>query len=289
MGAGAAELIFRSVLSMPGPVLTFAPAFGEYRRCAEALGREVRPARDENEFLDLVPLHGCAFVCLPNNPDGRLPDAGFLAEASRRCRQNGSRLVLDLAYRSLSERLPELPEDADWMFAPNKPFAVTGVRAGWMRLADAAQARRLTSLASAWCVGTQGVALLEWSTVEEAHVWLRTTRPRLWEDRGSLAEALRTRGVEVRETAANWLLARAPRDAWSLLLAHGVRVRDTTTMGLPGWLRLSSQSPGSVARLLGLWDRLLTSPWPSRSRPTPREDSTGNVGSGPGRPGSGRS
>jgi len=256
VGAGAAELIFRSVLSRPGPVLSFSPAFGEYHRCARALGRTQLSAASQDEFLELVPESGCAFVCLPNNPDGRLPDAGFLREASRLCRLRGSRLVLDLAYATLCRVLPELPEDADHMWAPNKPFSVTGVRAGWMRCADADHARRMAPLAPAWCVGTQGVALLEWSLTPAAEAWLGEVRPTLWAGRCTFASDLGRLGCEVLETSANWLLVRDPGHAWAKLRTRGIRVRDTTTQGLPGWLRLSVQSPDSLHALLSRWKDL---------------------------------
>lgn len=256
VGAGAAELIFRSVLARPGPVLSFSPAFGEYHRCARALGRAVVAAGSQDEFLASVPERGCAFVCLPNNPDGRLPGAAFLAEASRLCRSRGTRLVLDLAYGPLCEAPLELPEDADLMWAPNKPFSVTGVRAGWMRCADQAHAAALLPLAPAWCVGTQGVALLEWSASAQARSWLEAARTRLWQDRDRFAAALEARGATVRPTAANWLLAQDPGNAWERLRAERIRVRDTGTMGLPGWLRLSVQSPASTSRLLSVWTEL---------------------------------
>lgn len=260
VGAGAAELIFRSVLSQPGPVLSFSPAFGEYHRCARALGRTSLSAASEVEFLELVPERGCAFVCLPNNPDGRLPDAIFLREASRECRRRGSRLVLDLAYATLCQALPELPEDADLMWAPNKPFSVTGVRAGWMRCADTDHARRMAPLAPAWCVGTQGVALLEWSLTPVADTWLGEVRPSLWAERAAFAAQLEALGSEVVGTSANWLLVRDPGHAWAKLRARGIRVRDTTTQGLPGWLRLSVQSPESIRALLGSWKELFPRP-----------------------------
>lgn len=256
VGAGAAELIFRSVLSRPGPVLSFSPAFGEYHRCARALGRATREAGTQDEFLDRLPEQGCAFVCLPNNPDGRLPTASFLRETSRRCREQGTRLVLDLAYGPLCEAPLELPEDADLMWAPNKPFSVTGVRAGWMRCADEVHAAALRPLAPAWCVGTQGVALLEWSLSSPAQDWLEAARIELWRDREAFALALEECGATVRRTAANWLLVKDPGNAWERLREVGIRVRDTCTMGLPGWLRLSVQSPASTAALLSRWREL---------------------------------
>jgi len=257
VGAGAAELIFRSVLSQPGPVLAFSPSFGEYHRCARALGRECLTATGEDEALSRIPEQGCVFVCLPNNPDGRVASHAFLQEAAVICRQRGTRLVLDLAYEGLCETLPELPVDADWMFAPNKPFCTTGVRAGWMRCADSAHAARLRPLCSAWVVGSEGVALLEWCLGETAQAWLARTRKRLWTGRRAFARELAELGVEVHETPANWLLARSPApDASIRLLEAGLRVRDTTNMGLADWLRISVQSPAAGAELLETWKRL---------------------------------
>jgi len=257
VGAGAAELIFRSILSRPGPVLTLAPTFGEYHRCARALGREGLTAASEDETLSRIPERGCVFVCVPNNPDGRVASDAFLQEAAQLCRSRGTRLVLDLAYEGLCESMPELPEDADWMFAPNKPFCVTGVRAGWMLCADAEHAARLRPLCAAWVMGSEGVALLEWCLTDTAQAWLERTRKRLWTGRRAFARELEAMSVEVRETPANWLLARSPSpDASTRLLEAGLRVRDTANMGLPSWLRISVQSPTAGAELLATWKRL---------------------------------
>ncbi len=254
VGAGAAELIFRAILSQPGAVLSFCPAFGEYHRCARALGRKTVSAASEEEFLTEIPEQGTAFVCLPNNPDGRLPTAEFLAEAAQRARKRGARLVLDLAYGPLCEALPKLPEDADWMFAPNKPFGVTGIRAGWMRCADATFASKLSELAPAWIVGSHGVALLDWSVSEAGKIWLSRSQKSLISARRIFAKRLRETGLEVRETSANWLLVHSPTEDTPLRLrAQGLRVRDTTNMGLPEWLRISVQpKPAGDALLIAL-------------------------------------
>jgi len=251
VGAGAAELIFRTILSQPGAVLSFCPAFGEYHRCARALGRKTVSAASEEEFLARLPEHGTAFVCLPNNPDGRLPTTAFLAEAAQRARKRGTRLVLDLAYGPLCEALPKLPEDADWMFAPNKPFGVTGIRAGWMLCADATIASRLSELAPAWIVGSHGVALLDWSVSEAGKIWLSRSQKSLMSARRTFAKRLREAGLEVHETSSNWLLVRSPTEDTPLRLrAQGLRVRDTANMGLPGWLRISVQPKSAGDALL---------------------------------------
>lgn len=251
VGAGAAELIFRSILSRPGAVLSFRPAFGEYHRCARVLGRETVSAASEEEFLANIPVQGTAFVCLPNNPDGRLPSAAFLSAAALQCQSQESRLVLDLAYAPLCEHLPTLPEAADWMFAPNKPFGATGIRAGWMLCAGKAHAEHLRALAPAWIVGTHGVALLEWSISPEGLAWLARTRLELWSARRAFAQQLKTAGFEVLETCANWLVMRSPAPETAIALRNcGIRVRDTANMGLPGWLRISVQSKSAGDALL---------------------------------------
>jgi histidinol-phosphate aminotransferase len=261
VGAGAAELIFRSILSHPGAVLSFLPAFGEYHRCARALGRKIVSAASEEEFLARIPDQGTAFVCLPNNPDGRLPSAEFLSTAARQCRSQECRLVLDLAYAPLCEHLPALPEDADWMFAPNKPFGVTGIRAGWMLCADGAHGERLRDLAPAWIVGAHGTALLEWSISSEGLAWLSRTRLNLWNARSAFARHLDAAGFEVRETSANWLVMRAPASNAAIeLRSRGIRVRDTANMGLPGWLRISVQEETAGSALLAALMRLARNP-----------------------------
>ena len=53
--------------------------------------------------------------------------------------------------------------------------------------------------------------------------------------------------AEVRPSEANYFCARAPRplQLTRLRQAHGVKLRDATSFGLPGWVRLGVRPPPS--------------------------------------------
>jgi histidinol-phosphate aminotransferase len=57
----------------------------------------------------------------------------------------------------------------------------------------------------------------------------------------------------VRESPANFLLVRVGQQATEVarrLRERGIRVRDATSFGLPGWLRLSAQREEAIEALL---------------------------------------
>jgi len=249
VGAGASELIQRIVRGFPGSVLTLRTTFGEYAAAAAAEGRPVRRVDDLDTMADLASRAGVVFVCAPNNPTGEVPTAGQLA-AVRAAAPPPVPCVLDLAYAPLS-RVPVPPVPGWWtLHSPTKAHGVTGIRAAYL-LADPAGAARLDDLAASWIVSTGGVAFLDAATGGEAEAWVAATAPILWGWRELLAGRLAALGAEVREGAANFLVAGLADAgiAERLRTRHGIAVRDATSLGLPGMIRLSAQPPPAVDAL----------------------------------------
>ncbi|WP_457636646.1 pyridoxal phosphate-dependent aminotransferase [Oceanithermus sp.] len=249
VGAGASELILRLVRVRGGPVLTLEPTFGEYARAARVAGVEHRVARSGREFLEMLQGVAVAFLALPNNPTGELYGRGFVREAARRATHAGAWLVQDLAYAPLSERPVPAADAAFRLYAPNKAHGLTGVRAGYLVAPAVEPAARLAEAAPAWVVGAAEVAFLRAQAGAEARTWLRGTLPTLFAWRRRLAGLLRAHGYEVREGAANFVMASLGEDAAAFLRARGLRVRPLFDKGLPDWARLSAQRPEALAAL----------------------------------------
>jgi histidinol-phosphate aminotransferase len=247
VGAGACELIHRAVRTTGGPVVLLEPTFGEYRYAAEVAGAPVRVARDLDTWLRLLPGAALAFLCVPNSPDGSVADPTTLADAAA---DAGCRLVIDLAYHPLSQVRPSPPAHAWQLWAPNKAHGVTGVRAAYL-VTDAEAARRLRR-APSWILSTHGEAFLATLPSVAARRWVADTRATLWRWRDQLADRLRAADVAVTVGAANFLLAHVGDAAGTTarLRRDGIRVRDATSFGLPGALRLSAQPPPAQQALL---------------------------------------
>ena len=255
IGAGASELILRLARHTRGSLQVLGPTFSEYERCGRVARRRVYQVETPEAFLDLRQTRrGLGFVCWPNNPTGATWPLDFMAEAARR----GS-LVVDLAYAPLCAdgtlaRVEAAADRAIRLYAPNKSFGLTGVRAAY-----AIAPRPMSTLAHeapAWVLDKTGEAFLAAAVEPEALRWLAASRPVYAAWRDKLALALRDRGCEVRSSPATYLLARVG-DArrWSAdLRAREVRVRDCSSFGLPEWIRLSAQPPKAQRHLLAQFD-----------------------------------
>lgn len=239
--AGGSEAIRRLTLaaSLQGlrSVWVPQPGFGDYALAAEALGLTVQPYTDPAEITGPA----LVWVCEPNNPTG----------ASRALFERTDCIVaVDLAYDPL--RLhgpsPAIPPGCWQLHCPNKALGLTGVRAAYLvaPAQDATWARML-SLASSWVLSAEGqVMLMHWPDDETRH-WLSQSREqlRLWtlQQREMLDEF----GWQQRESCTPFWLAKPPLLAD--LRAHGIKLRDASSFGLPGWVRIATLPPGSQQAL----------------------------------------
>lgn len=250
VGGGACELIHRAVRTAGGPVVLEEPTFGEYRYAAAAAGRVVRPATHLDGATRLLPGAALAVLVVPSTPHGDVPDVDRLAAFSAAARAAGCRLLLDLAYHPLGEHRPDPPVDAWQLWAPNKAHGVTGVRAGYL-LAPASDAQRLR-VAPSWVLSAHGEAFLACLPTPQARDWVRATRTTLWGWRDDLVTDLRSLGVAVDVGRATYVVAHVG-DAAAVtdrLRRRGIAVRDATSFGLPGALRLSAQAPAARTALV---------------------------------------
>lgn len=202
--------------------------------------------------------------------------------------------VLDCAYAPL--RLSGQPSldaaalDAVWrLYSPNKALGLTGVRAAYAIAPASAQpmvaqtvaqmVAQLEALAPSWPLGAHGVALLAAWTQPAVHAWLQESLHTLRRWKARQTALLQAQGWQVLPSDAPFFCARPPvadvADVPALcaqLRRHGVRLRDCTSFGLPGLVRLGVRAPASQDALLRAWgdsggagadDRHT---WPSASR-----------------------
>jgi histidinol-phosphate aminotransferase len=164
----------------------------------------------------------------------------------------GQTLVLDLAYAPLrlvaQASLNPAQLDRVWqLFTPNKALGLAGVRAAYaIAPQDAPQAAgELAGLAPSWPVGVHGVAMLQAWVSLEVQAWLAPSLLTLRDWKAQQIDLLQSLGWRVLPSQANFFCARpaAALDALDLRQTHGIKLRDASAFGLPGWYRLGVLGP----------------------------------------------
>ncbi|MBN9371412.1 MULTISPECIES: aminotransferase class I/II-fold pyridoxal phosphate-dependent enzyme [unclassified Hydrogenophaga] len=229
--------------------------YGDLSRAAQAWGLARTPEAGRARLL---------WACEPSSPLGQA-EAG-LAERLAGLRVEQA-LVLDQAYAPL--RLSGAPSlegaalDRVWrLVSPNKALGLTGVRGAYAiaPLAARQAVAELEALAPSWPLGAHAEAMLMAWAAPDTQCWLADSLDTLrdWKARQiALCESL---GWTVLPSEANYFVARlpAPRDTDALPALRrerGVKLRDATSFGLPGHVRLGVRSPEDQAALRAAWPR----------------------------------
>jgi len=258
LAGSASEFIHRTtaLAARRGARAVAVPAhgYGDYTQAARAWGLDVHTAPEA--------APGLHWACEPSSPLGRADAA--LAAWLRTGVPVQTLCVLDYAYNPLRlEGLGAPPGHLDtlWqLWTPNKALGLTGVRAAYAIAPRGAEAdaAALAALAPSWPVGAHGVALLQAWVQPRVQHWLAECLPVLrgWKARQlALCAAL---GWEVLPgSQANYFCARPPVADLPALLhrlrAHGVKLRDCTSFGLSGVVRLGVLAPASQDALHQAW------------------------------------
>ncbi|MBW8845671.1 MAG: aminotransferase class I/II-fold pyridoxal phosphate-dependent enzyme [Burkholderiales bacterium] len=245
--AGGAEGIRRltlaALLTGHREVWVPQPGFGDYAAAAQALGLAVQPYADP---ADIRPTASAlVWLCEPCNPTG--------ASTTDWPDLDGHLVAIDRAYEPLRLQgdAPALPPKAWQLICPNKALGLTGVRAGYIvaPAADDAWARA-QSLAPSWVLSAEGVALLMLWHDDATTSWLADARAQLREWTTTQRAMLTGEDWQQRPSCTNFWLARPPRPDIALRLRErNIRVRDATSFGLPGWVRVSAQPRRAQAAL----------------------------------------
>jgi histidinol-phosphate aminotransferase len=249
LAGSASELIFRITASarQQGARTVGLPthAYGDYAHAAQAWGLQVA---EEGAWADLV------WACEPSSPLGQ-------AHSPTLSRVRGT-VVLDSAYAPL--RLSGQPTLGDtqrqqlWqLFSPNKALGLTGVRAAFAiaPLGGEAAVQQLEALAPSWVLGAHGVAMLMAWTQPDTQAWLQASLHTLAGWKLRQIHLLHAAGWTVQTSDTPFFCARPPAgvDAVALcatLRAQGIKLRDATSFGLPGWVRLGVLPPAAQDALV---------------------------------------
>ena len=252
--AGGSEAIRRLTLAahLQGlrQVWVPQPGFGDYAQAALALGMEIRRYANAAE-LRANEAPALIWVCEPRNPSGSSLGATALLDLPGRV-ANGSLIVIDRACEPLRLQGDPTPLPAGcWeLHCPNKALGLTGVRAAYL-LAPAfeeSRIRTLLSLAPSWVLSTEGqVLLMHWHEAETQH-WISDSREQLRQWTTQQRALLSGLGWRQLDSSTHFWLAKPPGPLPDLR-AQGIKLRDATSFGLPGWVRIAALAPESQQAL----------------------------------------
>ena len=252
--SGGAEAVRRLTLAAKLQGLKEAwvpqPGFGDYAASAVALGLSVRRYEAVQELRPSGPA--LIWVCDPCNPTGADLDDEAWRIVAQAADSSASVLVVDQAYEPLrldgQSHLPAALASTAWRLqCPNKALGLTGVRAAYLIAPlQSCLTAAVSQLASSWVLSAEGQALLmHWHDAATlSH--LARCRELLRKDRQLMREALQALGWQQRDSVTPFWLARAPAsvDTQHMLAAlreQGIKLRDATSFGLPGWVRVAAQ------------------------------------------------
>ncbi|PIY29672.1 MAG: aminotransferase [Comamonadaceae bacterium CG_4_10_14_3_um_filter_60_42] len=276
LAASASEFIFRisAWARQHGVRRVQLPAhhYGDYARAALAWGLQpvisragVAPVEADSDALH--------WTCEPSSPLGQAhvgwpawltQPASDAGDATELIKATGL-VVLDAAYAPLrlsgKPSLREAQLDQVWqLFTPNKALGLTGVRAAYVIAPSIEKTRArgqidaiksLNLLAPSWLLGAHGVALLQAWVTPAVQAWLLACLPTLRDWKARQIDMLQNLGWTCLPSEANFFCARPPQplDLAALRNAHGIKLRDCASFGLPGWLRLGVLGPQAQAAL----------------------------------------
>jgi len=262
LAASASEFIFRiaALAAGQGARAVWLPplSYGDYAQAAAVHGLAITSQAGDAQLL---------WACEPSSPLGAA-QAGLSVLVDGRVPQ--TLLVLDRAYEPL--RLGAAPTlspqqlQSTWqLWTPNKALGLTGVRAAYAiaPLGQEDSAAAMEQLCPSWPVGAHGEAMLLAWAGRKAQDWLAASLVTLreWKPRQiALCESL---GWRCLPSEANFFCAQPAlpqgmslQQALAALRTHGIKLRDTTSFGLPGHVRISVQPPDVQDALHNAWQQL---------------------------------
>jgi histidinol-phosphate aminotransferase len=265
VGHGAADLMWavaRAFLAPGQRVVMAEPTFSELRVAAASAGALVERVftQDAQLRLDLdalvEPARGArlAYVCAPNNPTGEGISARRLAELAQAL--GDTLLVIDQSFLSLSDGAADLraslPANVIVLRSLTKDFALPGLRLGYGVAAPPLVAE-IERARPTWATSAPALAAIACAAGEQAFV--QASWQRIRADRDYLCERLVAMGLGPLPSATSYVLVPVGDAAGVTrkLLAERVFVRDASSFGLPGHVRIAARPRADVDRLCEAW------------------------------------
>jgi len=266
VGAGVIEIIRLVTLTYIKPgdnILILEPTFGEYRVACQIAGAGIKSlwGREEEQFtpgveevVDSIKRYRpiAVFMCNPNNPTGNYLTRQQVEIVLDACAD--SLLILDEAYINFVEEgwsVFDLVERGNVVIlrSMTKDYALAGLRLGYaVAASDIIQVLR--KVRPPWNVSTvaqkAGVAALRDTD------YLERCKKDINGAKRFLTDGLTALGFYLLPSSTNFFLVKvADSGAFRrALLRRGILVRDCTSFGLPGYVRLAPRTLPECEQLM---------------------------------------
>jgi histidinol-phosphate aminotransferase len=258
VGAGADEildLVAKAYIDAPARVAISRPTYPMFKILSEMAGGAVGevPAiglhLDRRAFLDHAHQARLTWLCNPNNPTGELLPPDFIEEVAA---ATDGVLVVDEAYFEISgstalpliDRMPNVVV----VRTLSKAFGLAGVRVGYA-LAGTSISEALARVRPPGSISVLSAALGAQALSDLAGMRRRVRQ--ITDERSRLRRELQAIGLEIVDSAANFLLVRTGRSAAPDLLTRGLVVRTfPTTSPLAEHIRVTVRRPEENDRLI---------------------------------------
>lgn len=258
VGAGADEildLIAKAYIDASARVVLSRPTYPMFRILTEMAGGSIDEVMavdlrlDRAAFLEQARRAHLTWLCNPNNPTGELVPPDFVEQVAS---TTDGVLVVDEAYFETSgvTALPLIERMANVVVVRtlSKGFGLAGVRVGYA-LAGAAISEALRRVRPPGSISVVSAALGAQALTDVDGVRQRVRQ--VTNERARLHRELQALGLEVRDSAANFLLVRTGRRAAPAVLRRGLVVRTfPTTSPLADYIRITVRRPEENARLI---------------------------------------
>ena len=266
LGNGAVELLWTLVRARLPPgraAVVVEPAFSEFRAAVSGVNGRVVTWWALPEAAFAVDLEAVAYairswdaalvyLCSPANPTGVLLDARSIARFARGL--SSTLVVLDESFLALSEGADDasfpMPDNVVRVRSMTKVHALAGVRVGYL-IAREDVAASVEHARPPWTSNAMAQAAACAAAGEREFV--DRSRARVLADRDRLSLAAQAIGLAPLASSTFFFLIPVPdpRAVRAKLLAkHRVLVRDATSFGLPGFIRVCARPATDDDRFL---------------------------------------
>lgn len=238
LGNGANSIIFRlfSIFDKELNICIPTPSFETYRLAAESVSANIvyydmNRFKITNEIFDILSDNIDVLVLTnPNNPTGYLIEEELLQRLLECCKTENIFVLLDECFLEFvldGEKYSQISNLSKYtnlaiLRSLTKLYAFPGLRFGYLLTENKKIIENLNKLTPSWDINTLALEAAKFSLTQDmSQVVLKIQK-----EKSILSKNLKSVGIEVFDSKANFLLCRYKKNLSNALLNQGVIVRD---------------------------------------------------------------